>query len=171
MKIKTKILLIIMILFINIGIGISQKPHVIINNTNITFIDTIVRIGLNELELKRTRVYIEYVDMDLVSRTQMKTGQRIKAYIVARGEVYTIYIGKYSKRSTIKYIAHELIHLKQYQDKKLHITEDGVLYDNHTYQHPQWMEYGDRPWERDAIKNSYYLRKSIKKQLDKVLKQ
>jgi hypothetical protein len=69
-----------------------------------------------------------------------------------------------SRVESIQTLSHELIHLKQYNDHKLVITEE-VVYWNDEIVNLDEINYGQRPWEIEAFSKQNKLTQEIKKEL------
>ena len=163
--ITTKLILNLLLLNTNPNDEDNSK-YIIKNDTQVEYLDEIVRAGLQELDIDKVRIRI--VPMDNVTRykVESRTNQKLDAFITGRGHRYTIYIGSFSRNKYIEVLAHELIHLKQYYSKELQIIENKVIYKDKLYYNANHINYDYRPWENDAYADGKKLNFSIKNRLE-----
>lgn len=157
------------ILLINLFIlGCSfDEPTKIINNTKSKYVEDIVRVGLEELDINPKMIYIRTLE-----RSIENTG--INALVVGSGSGgnYVIYIKDFSKYKTALYIAHELIHILQEENGRLTYDRDVITYK--PYGEAEQLHFIDnlpsyrrRGWEREAFKKQKKLSSIILDRLDK----
>ena len=86
------------------------------------------------------------------------------AYIKTNGDQYAIFVKPGISRSTaISTIAHELIHLQQYEMNWLkHLGGKAVIWKGDTIYDITEIDYPDREWEIDAFKHGPNLAADIK---------
>ena len=75
---------------------------------------------------------------------------------------YTLFLKSnviYSELLSI--ICHEMVHLKQYEQKKLFLKDKKFFWNNQEYS-PE-IPYWNRPWEIEARKEQYKIEKEVKK--------
>jgi len=138
-----------------------SKDNAIINRTDNKALDTILKVGLDELELSGIvisvrRITIESDVPDLV----------LKAHISASRNspnVYLLEINKSLRSDIIKSVSHELIHLKQLNNKKLKVGMDYLIWKGDTIQNIP--NYEDREWEQEAVREGRVLEAKIRKRL------
>lgn len=131
------------------------KSNIVYNYSDHKNIDNIIYIGLDYLNLDSINVSVFNIP------EMFKVVENNNDYYVVRGFIiencnnsYIIYLNNYIDRDgIILTIAHELIHLKQYNNDRLIITEynNGVYFDNIFY-FTDFLEYKKRPWEIEAFK-------------------
>lgn len=130
-------------------IKIDDK-YKIVNATKTNYLDTIVYAGLKSIDIDSVNVAI--ISIDRVKKCIDKENDdiQIKAFVVGHDNIYQIYIGDYSKRVSISIISHEIVHIKQYYNKKLiDIGNNTFIWERDT---TNVMNYNDRPWEKEAFK-------------------
>jgi len=144
-----------------------NKEHVIYNFTNNQYLDTIVESGLQLLKIDTVTIIIKNIE----KTTENVSGEELdlKAYIKkGTNNIYYIFIGDYNKSESIIILSHELIHLKQYYDKKL-IVSDVCVWENDTIDIFN-ITYEQRPWEKEAFLYQHSVSKSLNRVLyDKII--
>lgn len=125
-----------------------------------TYLDTIVHVGLDKMELQGALVII---------RPQTKPKEidgkyETEAYIVTNGQQYVIWIKPNLDRAkAINVLAHELIHLKQYATGQLWVVGGKtIMWQGEIIPDITQIEYSERPWEIQAFQQGAYLSKDIK---------
>ena len=141
--------------FIEIDI---ETTNMTINTTGRFYLDTIVKVGLEEMGLDDNIV----VSIRPISEEVRKTFDNemiLQAHIVGKGNQYALFVGDMSRYEAIKVISHELIHLKQYRTEKLILNKNSVIWDGEEYSSWQInnMDYTIRPWEREAYDEQRWL--------------
>lgn len=129
------------------------------NNTDRKYLDTIVAIGFEKLNIKNTYVKIE----NLNSNRKFEYGYDLNGYVRNKGKLYFIYVKDTTREVSLKIIAHELIHYKQYYDKRLSLIGDTIIWEKKKY--PSNLGYATRPWEPEAFNKGDVLEKEIRKEL------
>ena len=148
------------------------KIYSIQNKTEYEFLSKVISAGITELGMDT--VYITLYPLDEATKEKASIeGRDLFAHIVA-GNVgtkqYAIFIAEdgLGIDDYITVIAHELIHLQQYESGKLRVIdlETGtVVYNGWPYQNISLIPYDNRPWEQEAFKESTALAKKITKRL------
>ena len=148
------------------------KTYSIQNKTEYEFLSKVISAGITELGMDT--VYITLYPLDEATKEKASIeGRDLFAHIVA-GNVgtkqYAIFIAEdgLGIDDYITVIAHELIHLQQYESGKLRVIdlETGtVVYNGWPYQNISLIPYDNRPWEQEAFKESTALAKKITKRL------
>ena len=132
------------------------------NNTNKNYYDTIIKVGLEKLNLRDVSVLITPLSPEI--KSILGDNYELKAHLRENGDEYVLFIDNVSKEESITIISHELIHLKQYLTKEL-VYSNGIVY----WQNKEFVlndiGYGDRPWETDAFKKEPELSNKIKSTL------
>ena len=176
MELRTKIILgVIMATIIGLILYFIMKPSeegffneitlptntYIRNRTGQTYLDTIVSVGIAELNLYPKVVSIEFFDPSMINTDD---DMEYQAHIIGENGQYIIYVVDMSRSKAIQVLSHELIHLEQMELGKIvvnreenTITWKGVEYTEHTV-----PDYSVREWEIDAERRSSSLRKVIK---------
>jgi predicted metallopeptidase len=141
-------------------IELSDKNFVV-NRTETTYLDTIIKIGLEELGYTNIVVFTRPISID-----GGIPNIELKAHIIAsivNGNSYLIEIDKDSRSGTIESISHELIHLNQMNSGNLKMGKDYVIWKKDTIRNIP--EYADREWEQDAVGMGKILEERIRKKL------
>ena len=130
------------------------------------YLDTLIRLGLQELKIDGVQVIVK----PLVEGTGIMDGIDLDGYLVAYGaETYFLYLKSFSPRTSISKVSHELIHLKQYYDKKLIVSGQTLYWDGQVELLEQAMavSYKSRAWEREASEKQTALADTLRKKLIK----
>ena len=134
--------------------------NVVLNQSVPKYMDTIVLAGLHVLNCKNTKVMIKKMpayDM---------AGMEIKAYIIKYDFGYIIWIKDMSKMEALLVLSHELVHLKQHEDKRLIIINNDIIWDKDmVYKSDEIPDYNLRPWEIEAFDNQNYIKNEIENTL------
>ncbi len=123
------------------------------------YITDLIRVGRGELEIDAPVVYRPMpekyrVDFD---------GEQLDACVMWKGNGYVIYLKKNLQDYKLaKIIAHELIHVWQYETGKMVICDHHVEFDGRVYKRPKQIDYELRPWEREAFAKSFQLSRKLK---------
>ena len=132
------------------------------NTTQNQYLDTIVQVGLDALELKGVSVLVRDMDKD------RKIGDyEVEAYIIGSDKQYIIFVNPMSRDKALEVLSHELIHLFQSERRKLQKRSNYIIWEGDTILNPNEIEYGDRPWEKEAFLFGRHLEKEIREQLVK----
>ena len=140
---------------------VVEETHYIKNNTDIDYLDKIISAGL--MEVGMDTIYLTVLPVgknDKISGTNLALAGRIipgprgsSQYIMQLEESMTF-------REIIKTVAHEIIHIQQYQSGRLIVNrnEDGSLtgfatWDGWNRYDVNKLKYHEYPWEIDAYKN------------------
>lgn len=142
---------------------IEDKTNLIFNNTNLGFYDTIILTGLNILGVEGVGVTVEPVS-NKAKQVFANQGGELAAHIREFYGSYYLYIEPASKSESIDVIAHELIHLVQYNSGQLSYANDTITWNNEKY-HKYELPYFERPWEVDAEEKGVVLASKIKQKL------
>jgi len=129
------------------------------NNTDKNYYDTIIKVGLEKLNLRDVSVLITPLSPSI--KSSLGDNYELKAHLRENGDEYVLFIDDVSREESITIISHELIHLKQYLTKEL-VYSNGIVY----WQKKEFVlndiGYGDRPWETDAFNKEPELSSKIK---------
>lgn len=145
-------------------IGLSEN-NTIVNFSKHQYVDTVVSIGLDILNIKDNYVTIRNVPEQIVESFKKQNDTDLGASIIGANDQYIIYINEMSRTNSTKIISHELIHLQQYNSGRLRVIGSGVV---------MWegkeiivlnIPYNDRPWEREAFKRQDDLEKKLLEKL------
>ena len=140
-----------------------KKYNAVFNLAEEQFLDTIVHVGLDRMWISNAVVII---------KTQQKAqslgdGYETEAYIRTNGSQYVIWVKPGISRSkAINTLAHELIHLQQYESGWLKpLGGKAVVWKGDTIYDITEIDYMERAWEKDAFKHGPHLAKNIKEVL------
>jgi len=139
-----------------------QTTNMVSNRTDIDYLDSIVYVGLNEMNLDSIAITIRQISPDV--QAMFDSESQLKAHIIGKGNQYIIFVDEMSRDEAIKVLSHELIHLKQYYTKKLILEKDKVYWDGEEiYQREiNETEYQRRPWEAEAFAGQRGLENKIR---------
>ena len=144
---------------------ILPDKNSVLNQTNQKYLDTLVLIGLEELQIENVEVEIK----TLTDEVQQQFGDNsytLNAAIVGNKYQFILYITDMPRSSATETIAHELIHLQQYHTEKLKILNqtqlrwDGKVLDKEIF---AYIPYEQREWEIEAFRNQTTLKDKINK--------
>lgn len=142
---------------------VEDKSNSVFNNTTLGFYDTIILTGLNILGVEGVGVTVEPVSTK-AKEVFASQGGELAAHIREFYGSYYLYIEPSSKKESIDVIAHELIHLTQYNSGQLSYANDTITWNGKKY-HKYEIPYGERPWEIDAEEKGVVLASKIKQKL------
>jgi predicted metallopeptidase len=139
-----------------------ETTNMIANRTDRNYLDSIVYVGLNELNLDSVAVTIRQISPEV--QAMFDSNSQLKAHIIGKGNQYIIFVDEMSRDEAIKVLSHELIHLKQYYTKKLILEKDKVIWDGReVYQNEiNETKYEQRPWEAEAFAGQRGLENKIR---------
>lgn len=149
------ILLLFLIIFLIIYNKEDEKPfnlvelsknNQIVNRTKTTYYDTIVSVGLDAMDIRNVPVII----IELTEQTKKQFEGSLKAHIRYHEGVYYLFIGNEKRFDAIQIIAHEIIHINQYNTKQLIFDGEMITWEGQPFGLND-LEYNDRPWEKDAF--------------------
>ena len=139
-----------------------QTTNMVSNRTDTDYLDSIVYVGLNEMNLDSIAITIRQISPDV--QAMFDSESQLKAHIIGKENQYIIFVDEMSRDEAIKVLSHELIHLKQYYTKKLILEKDKVYWDGEEiYQREiNETEYQRRPWEAEAFAGQRGLENKIR---------
>lgn len=105
-------------------INLVRNNKISINHPN-QFLDTITTVGVNILGLKGE--FITILPMGKNKLPLVMEDYDLHGQVIEHDSSYYIYIKSLNKERSIEVIAHELLHLKQYEDKRITI-KDSIIY-------------------------------------------
>lgn len=122
------------------------KSNGILNRTEDLYLDTIVHVGLKELNISGITILINPLEEKLTS------GEfEIEAHIVGNQNQFIIFTQSFNRRKAIEVISHELIHLNQYRTERLVKLGSTIVWEGIPYPLIGLLPYLDRPWEVEAF--------------------
>jgi len=142
-----------------------EKNNFIQNKTDKPYLDSIVHVGMNELGIRGTYIIIRPLTKEV--KQQFSNELQFKAHIKGLGKQYVIWIDDMDRSETILVLSHELIHLRQYYNGKLVVSNDTIKWNNQIIPLTELstIEYNARPWEIEAFQEQKYLDIDIRKVL------
>lgn len=160
---------ILLIVIASLGILIVTLPEKIpihydfpssytITNSTEYKIDTLVFIAAHEIfKIDTLTVHIQYYKKYFISNP----GVKAVLYQVNKNTYNLFLDSSISSRDIESIIAHEMIHLKQFDSSILKQTsKDTMTYSNYSFSTS--TPYSGRPWERDAYANQDLMLSKIK---------
>lgn len=141
-----------------------SSNNTVFNETDVSYIDTIVSTGLDKLQIKDAVVIIKPITDDIIQKLrQSESTLEFKAFIIGKNGQYNIYITNLPRHLNLEVLSHELIHLQQTEDNQLIKGTKNIMWKGIEYS-PE-VPYNDRPWEIDAYKRQSILLNEIKNSL------
>ena len=137
----------------------------VINVTNQTYMDTIVRVGLEQLNVNDCYITIKPMDPQVQKNFNDQTGLNLQACIVGSSDMYDIYVEDMDRTTSIAILSHELKHLQQYHDGRLTVIGHGVVLWEGKKINVLDIPYDQRLWEIEAFNQQNGLANSITKKL------
>ena len=139
-----------------------HTTNMILNKTSKNYLDSIIYVGLNELYLDSIAVTIKEINPDI--QKLFDSNSQLKAHIIGNNNQYIIFLDDMGRDEAIKVLSHELIHLQQYQTKKLILYKDSVYWDKKILNQDEIndLKYEDRPWEAEAFQKQSNLENKIR---------
>lgn len=141
-----------------------DNANLIFNATTNKFLDTIVYVGTNILDVKELVITIKPLTNSTAPSNM--DGYDLNAKIVNKDNMYNIYIKDFGKISSIKTISHELIHLKQYYTGKFSLIDNLVTWEGKPFSLVN-LKYAEYPWEIEAFAEQVELEKKMMERLYK----
>jgi predicted metallopeptidase len=142
-----------------------SENNTITNFSSHKYVDTVVSVGLDLLNIKDNYVTIRDVPEQIVESFKQQNDMDLGASIIGAKDQYIIYINKMSRTTSTKIISHELIHLEQYDSGRLRVIGNGVVIWEGKEINVLDIPYNDRPWEREAFKRQDDLEKKLLEKL------
>jgi hypothetical protein len=142
-----------------------EKNNFIQNKTDKPYLDSIVHVGMNKLGINGTYIIIRPLTEE--TKKQFSSQMELKAHIKGLGKQYVIWVDDMGRYETITVLSHELIHLRQYYNGKLVVSNEFIKWDNQVISVNELsnIDYNARPWEIEAFQEQRYLDIDIRKVL------
>lgn len=138
-----------------------DTSNIVFNFTKNRYIDTIIFVGLKELNINGINVLVQTLSTGTKEKT--KEFGELKAHIHELEGEYYIFIDDLSRDETLTVLSHELIHLSQYYTNDLILIDsEKFIWKKDTFNLSN-LDYNERPFEIDAFKKQYELKKKIEK--------
>lgn len=136
------------------------------NSTDKKYIDTIIHIGLEELNIKNTSIQVVPLTNEI--RNKFDENLELNAAIIGNKYQFIMYVGDINRSEAIETVSHELIHLQQYHTEKLKVLDEHQLWwDGKIISHSivGTIPYEEREWEVEAFNYQAILGKRIERVL------
>jgi len=132
--------------------------NLVFNKTKINYLDTLIFAGLQELSIENTSILILPLNKNIEGDIELQ------AHIRQTDGGFIIWIAELNRIQNIEVISHELIHLQQYNNKDLILTEENktLIYKDTKYEVGNLPSYDSRPWETEAFAKQEDLKTKIK---------
>jgi len=126
---------------------VLSEDNMVINYTNVNYYDTVLSVGLNQAGVNGVLVRME----SLSDAAKSNFDGELKAHIRYYNGVYYLFVDEFDREEAITVIAHEIIHILQYNSGQLQydLATGYVVWENETID-PIQVSYDNRPWEQDA---------------------
>lgn len=181
MKINWKVVVIVILISILIGMLVTSilikpedKPfkeislsykNTIVNNTFPAYYDTILSVGLDNLEIMG--ITLELHQISDATKNKME-GFETKAHLRYYDGVYYLFADKWDRQDALEILSHELVHITQYHSGNLSFNNGIVTWkssDNVQEYDLNNIQYTERPWEDEAFKKQNDIETTIKETL------
>lgn len=173
-KNKTLLIIGLILIFIGIVLIVTSKEayfekvelssnNLVANRSELAYVDSIVKVGLDSLEIEGVAIIVRPMSKELLDSFKDKEELDLSASIRGKDGQYILYVKKTNRREAIELVAHELIHLQQYQSKDLVLYKDYVIYKKDTFKGN--VIYQARLWEIEAFEKGPKLARKIVEEL------
>lgn len=137
--------------------------NTIINNTKYSYVDTVLSVGLDKMGIGGVTIMVDEVSEEMRNSFYEQNGVELGASIMGNRTQFLLHITPSERRSIIRVLSHELIHLGQYHSGRLVLTRNGLIWENQLMSVETMLDipYGQREWEREAFDNEPTLGKYI----------
>lgn len=140
-------------------VELNHNKNIVFNQTNKTYYDTILYVGLKELEIEGVVVTVRELSEGAKENFRQQGGDLLAHLRELDGDYY-LFISDIDKSDAIKVLSHELIHLKQYYTKEILYANNIIYWKDQKYD-LNTISYDDRPWETDAFNKQTELSNKI----------
>lgn len=141
------------------------SKNTVVNTTPYKYMDTVVIVGLDNLNVHGVSVVIQKLDADSRKLFANSNELDLSAAIVGNKKQFVIYVSEANSLECIPIISHELIHLVQYNRGRLQIVSPTDVLWEGTRINVNDYSYEDRPWEKEAYEKEVGLSQKIKSKL------
>jgi predicted metallopeptidase len=125
--------------------------NTIINNDTKPFMDTIVSVGLDILNVNNCNIVIKSMDDNIKNKFLNQNDLNLQAAIFGKNGMYYIFIDNINRNESITVLSHELVHLEQYNSGNLEAVGNGIVIWKGNKINVIDIPYEQRPWEIDAF--------------------
>jgi hypothetical protein len=141
-----------------------KKCNQLINHIDDNYVENIIYLGLDELKIDSITINLYNLPENLKYLKLNNQTIVVNALVVNNFyKNYSIFINNNSdKNNIIKYMSHELIHVKQFETNRLVVynNQNLIRFDNYIYDTSN-LNYNNRPWEIEAISKQDELKNKI----------
>lgn len=146
-------------------IPIERDINFVINETEMTFLDTIAYTGMVKLGLEDNLIKFVVLSDKTKEEFRKQTDSDLKAHIIYQDGVSYVFIDKMTRDEAILVMSHEFQHIQQYDSKRLKLIGPGkVVWLGDTID-VLTLDYNDRPWEKEAFNNERNFKEDLLKLL------
>ena len=143
----------------------GSTGNYIVNMTPYAYMDTVIFLGLDKLNVTGVSVLIKELSSDTKKSFADANSLDLNAAIIGNRKQFIIYVKPMGRYECIPVISHELVHLSQYHRGRMRVlTTNQVVWDGATMNVID-MEYNDRPWEKEAFADQDRISTAIKQKL------
>lgn len=137
--------------------------NTIINNTKYSYVDTVLSVGLDKMDIDSVTIIVNEVTDEMRRSFYEQNSVELGASIIGNRSQFILYVTPSERRSIIRILSHELIHLGQYHSGRLVLTRTGLIWENQPISVGTMLDipYGQREWEKEAFDNEPILGKYI----------
>jgi len=137
-----------------------KQHNLVLNAAEPSYLDTIVQVGLDKMSIQGVVVVIR----NQTEAQSLGGDYETEAYLRTNGDQYEIRVkSSIGRAKAISILAHELIHLQQYETDLLkNLGGKAVIWKGDTIPDITTIDYMKRGWEEDAFKHGPNLAKEIK---------
>lgn len=136
-------------------VELSNNNSVVNSLNRIHYYDTILLVGMDAAGLSGVTVVLN--DLNDAAKNQFEG--ELKAHIRLFNGVYYLFTGSLDRQEAIEVIAHEIVHIQQYESGELVYENGEVTWQGEVYTLEE--DYEKRPWERDAFEKQNSIQSSI----------
>jgi hypothetical protein len=137
---------------------VFNKVNWINNKTSMKYVDTILRVGLDELGIENISIMVKpFTKKD---RELLGPDIVLKAQVKSYPNGFIIWMDDLGRSESLTVLSHELIHIQQYSTKELvvsgtNVTYKGIITDVIV------IPYSEREWEIDAFAKEGSIKNTI----------
>ena len=144
---------------------IDYDINFVMNETEMTFLDTIAYVGMKQLGIESNLIKFIPLSDNAKEEFRRQTDSDLRAHLIYQDKISYIYIDKMTRDESILVMSHEFLHIKQYDSQRLKLIKTGkVVWLGDTID-VVTIDYNSRPWEIEAFKNQRSFRDSLEKVL------
>ena len=141
---------------------VFNKVNWINNKTSMKYVDTILRVGLDELGIENISIIVKpFTKKD---RELLGPDMVLKAQVKSYPNGFIIWMDDLGRGESLTVLAHELIHIQQYSTKELVVSGTNVTYKG-IVTDVMVIPYSEREWEIDAFAKEGSIKNTINKTL------